>query len=71
MLYAHIYAGKVYRVFESRKGYVECFSRAATSRKNTQLSPSSSQFIGRPQTFVELQLRFKLHFYTKKMQFET
>ena len=29
------------------------------------------QFIGRPQTFVELQLRFKLHFYTKKMQFET
>ena len=29
------------------------------------------QFIGRPQTFVELQLRFKLHFYTMKMQFET
>ena len=23
---------------------------------------SSGQFIGRPQTFVELQLRFKLHF---------
>ena len=32
---------------------------------------SSGQFIGRPQTFVELQSRFKLHFYTKKMQFET
>ena len=32
---------------------------------------SSGQFICRPQTFVELQLRFKLHFYTKKMQFET
>ena len=29
------------------------------------------QFIGRPQTFVELQLRFNLHFYTRKMQFET
>ena len=29
----------------------------------------TSQFIGRQQTFVELQLRFKLHFYTKKMQF--
>jgi len=28
------------------------------------------QFIGLPQTFVELQLRFKLHFYTRKMQFE-
>ena len=26
------------------------------------------QFIGHPQTFVELQLRFKLHFYTKKMK---
>ena len=31
---------------------------------------SCGQFIGRPQTFVELQLRFKLHFYTRKMQFE-
>ena len=29
-------------------------------------SNSCGQFIGRPQTFVELQLRFKLHFYTKK-----
>ena len=29
------------------------------------------QFIGHPQTFVELQLHFKLQFYTKKMQFET
>ena len=28
---------------------------------------SCNQFIGRPQTFVELQLRFKQHFYTKKM----
>ena len=32
---------------------------------------SSGQFISRPQTFLELQLRFKLHFYTKKMPFET
>ena len=32
---------------------------------------SLGQFIGRPQTFVELQLCFKLHFYTRKMQFET
>ena len=29
------------------------------------------QFIGRLQTFVELQLCFKLHFYIKKMKFET
>ena len=29
------------------------------------------QFIGRPQTFLELQLRFKLHFPSVKMQFET
>ena len=34
-------------------------------------SKSSGQFIGRPQTFVELQLRFKLHFPSVKMQFET
>ena len=26
------------------------------------MSQSGGQFIGRPQTFVELQLRFKLHF---------
>ena len=32
---------------------------------------AGSRFIGRPQTFVELQLHFKLHFYTRKMQFET
>ena len=31
---------------------------------------TNGQFIGRLQTFVELQFRFKLHFYTKKMQFE-
>ena len=31
----------------------------------------SGQFIGRPQMFVELQLCFKLRFYTRKMQFET
>ena len=29
------------------------------------------QFFSPPQTFLELQLRFKLHFYTKKMQVET
>ena len=29
------------------------------------------QFIGRPQTFVELQLHFKLYFLSVKMQFET
>ena len=39
----------------------------AVSERQTECS---GQFIGRPQTFVELQLRFKLHFYTKKMQFE-
>ena len=33
-------------------------------------SKSGGQFIGRPHTFVELQLRFKLHFFNKKMQFE-
>ena len=32
---------------------------------------SSGQFIGRPQTFVELQLCFKLHFPSVKMQFDT
>ena len=29
------------------------------------------QFIGCPQSFVELQLHFKLHFPSVKMQFET
>ena len=33
--------------------------------KNQQFS---GQFIGRPQTFVELQLHFKLHFRSVKMQ---
>ena len=31
----------------------------------------SGQFIGCPQTFVEVQLHFKLHFPIVKMQFET
>ena len=34
------------------------------------VSPAVSS-LGRPQTFVELQLCFKLHFYTREMQFET
>ena len=38
---------------------------------NVPENACSGQFISRPQTFVKLQLRFKLHFYTKKMQFET
>ena len=33
-------------------------------------SDSGGQFIGSPQTFVELQLRFKLHFPSVKIQFE-
>ena len=32
---------------------------------------SGSQFIGRPQMFVEFQLHFKLHFLGVKMKFET
>ena len=38
--------------------------------QETSYSDARGQFIGRPQTFVELQLRFKQHFYTKKMQYE-
>ena len=38
--------------------------------KNWQVF-NSGQFIGRKQTFVELQLRFKLYFLSVKMQFET
>ena len=32
---------------------------------------TSGQFISRPQTFLELQLHFKRHFLSVKMQFET
>ena len=38
---------------------------------NGYKAPSCGQLIGRPQTFVELQLHFKLHFPSVKMQFET
>ena len=38
---------------------------------NINVRMTHGQFIGRPQTFVELQLRSKLHFLSVKMQFET
>ena len=54
---------------EKSKFEMCCFA-SARSVQNREEAEDSGQFIGRPQTFVELQLRFKLHFYTKKMQFE-
>ena len=39
--------------------------------RNCTVFAFSGRFIGRPQTFVEPQLRLKMHFYTRKMQFET
>ena len=45
--------------------------QAVEKRTSKLLLYSGGQFIARPQTFVELQLRFKLHFPSVKMQFET
>ena len=47
------------------------YLRAIFGLQLDDINVFSGQFIGRPQTFVELQLHFKLHFYTEKMQFET
>ena len=46
-------------------------AKLALRSRNERRERSSGQFIGRPQTFVELQLRFKLHFLSVKMQFKT
>ena len=50
------------RHLRSPHASVSCFG-ARFTQYGTEYR-SGSQFIGRPQTFVELQLCFKLHFYT-------